>query len=130
MADFEALKAKYQSVEDTVKEFEPYGAKFVGSELDGEQLHFVAQVPSQVVENRVWDAIKAVDPDFADLKHEITNTGGADQTYTIVAGDNLSKVSKLFYGSPNHYGKIAEASGIDNPDHIQIGQQVTVPVLS
>lgn len=130
MADFQALKAKYQPVEDTVKEFEPYGAKFAGSELTGEQLHFVAQVPSEVVLNRVWDAIKSCDPTFADLKHEITNTGGAEQKYTIKSGDNLSKVSKLFYGNPNHYEKIAEASSISNPDHIQVGQEVTVPVLS
>ncbi len=130
MADFAALQAKYAPVVDTVKSFEPYGAKFVGSELVGEQYHLVAQVPSQVVENRVWDAIKAVDASYADLKHEITNTGGQDQKYQIAAGDNLSKVSKLFYGSPNHYGKIAEASGIANPDHIQVGQEVTVPVIS
>ena len=130
MADFAALQQKYAPVVDTIKSFEPYGAKFVGSELVGEQYHLVAQVPSQVVENRVWDSIKAVDPQFADLKHEISNTGGADQTYTIEAGDNLSKVSKLFYGNPNHYAKIAEASGIDNPDHIKVGQEVTVPVLS
>ena len=130
MADFQALKAKYQAVEDTVKEFEPYGAKFDGSELVGEQLHFVAHVPSQVVLDRVWDAIKSCDPTYADLKHEITNTGGAEQRYTIAAGDNLSKVSKLFYGTPNHYAKIAEASGIDNPDHIQVGQEVTVPALT
>ena len=130
MADFQALQAKYAPVVDTIKEFEPYGAKFDGSELVGEQYHLVAHVPSQVVENRVWNAIKAVDPTYADLKHEITNTGGADQKYTIQAGDNLSKVSKLFYGNPNKYAEIAKASGIDNPDHIQVGQEVTVPVLS
>lgn len=130
MADFAVLQQKYAPVVDTVKQFEPYGAKFVGSELTGEQYHLVAQVPSQVVENRVWDAIKAVDPQYADLKHEITNTGGVDQKYTIESGDNLSKVSKLFYGSPNHYSKIAEASGIDNPDHIQAGQEVTIPPLT
>jgi nucleoid-associated protein YgaU len=130
MADFAALQQKYAPVVDTIKEFEPYGAKFVGSELVGEQYHLVAQVPSQVVENRVWDAIKSVDPEYADLKHEITNTGGADQTYTIVAGDNLSKVSKLFYGNPNHYTKIAEASNLDNPDKIHPGDTVTIPVLS
>ena len=69
MADFEALQAKYAPVVDVVKQFEPYGAKFVGSELVGEQYHLVAQVPSKVVEDRVWDAIKAVDKTFADLKH-------------------------------------------------------------
>lgn len=129
MADFAALQQKYAPVVDTIKQFEPYGAKFVGSELTGEQYHLVAQVPSQVVLNRVWDSIKQIDPQFTDLKHEITNTGGAEQKYTIAAGDNLSKVSKLFYGSPNHYGKIAEASGIDNPDHVQVGQEVTIPVI-
>ena len=130
MADFAALQAKYAPVVDTVKQFEPYGAKFVGSELVGEQYHLVATVPSKVVLDRVWDAIKQVDPQFADLKHEITNTGGDEQSYTLVAGDNLSKVSKLFYGSPNHYAKIAQASGIDNPDHIKVGEEVTVPALS
>ncbi len=129
MADFQALNDKYMPVIDTVKEFEPYGAKFVGSELVGEQLHLVAEVPSQVVENRVWDAIKAVDPEFADLKHEITNTGGANQNYTVVAGDNLSKVSKLFYGNPNHYMKIAAASGKDDPNQCHIGDELVIPPL-
>jgi nucleoid-associated protein YgaU len=129
MADFQALQQKYAPVVDVVKSFEPYGAKFVGSELVGEQYHLVAQVPSQVVLDRVWDAIKQVDPTYADLKHEITNTGGQESTYTIEAGDNLSKVSKLFYGNPNHYAAIAKASGIDNPDKIHPGQTVTIPVL-
>ena len=129
MADFAALQTKYAPAVDTIKQFEPYGAKFVGSELVGEQYHLVAQVPSQVVENRVWDAIKAIDPTFSDLKHEITNTGGAEQTYTIQAGDNLSKVSKLFYGNANHYEAIAKASGMNDANKIQVGQTVTVPVL-
>ena len=129
MADFEALKAKYAPVVDVVKQFEPYGAKFVGSELTGEQYHLVATVPSKVVLNRVWDAIKSVDPQFADLKHEITNTGGDSQEYTIQAGDNLSKVSKLFYGNANHYEAIAKASGIADANKVQVGEKVTVPVI-
>ena len=129
MADFAALQAKYAPVVDVIKSFEPYGAKFDGSELTGEQYHLVAHVPSKVIENRVWDAIKAVDPTFSDLKHEITNTGGDDQTYTIVAGDNLSKVSKLFYGNANKYEAIAKANGMENPDKIQVGQTIKIPVL-
>ena len=128
MADFAALQQKYQPVVDTVKEFEPCGAKFVGSELVGEQYHLVAEVPSKVVLERVWDSIKAVDPQYADLKHEITNTGGDDQKYTIAAGDNLSKVSKLFYGMPNKYEAIAKASGLADANKIQVGQEVTVPL--
>ena len=130
MADFGALQQKYAPVVDVVKQFEPYGAKFVGSELVGEQYHLVAQVPSKVVENRVWDAIKTVDPTFADLKHEITNTGGDEQTYTIAAGDNLSKVSKLFYGNANKYEEIAKANGMADANKIQVGQEIKVPALS
>ena len=129
MADFAALQAKYAPVVEVVKEFEPYGAKFVGSELVGEQYHLVAQVPSKVVENRVWDSIKQVDPTFSDLKHEITNTGGDDQTYTIAAGDNLSKVSKLFYGNANKYEQIAQANGMADANKIQAGQTIKIPVL-
>ena len=130
MASFAELQQKYEPVVDTIKEFEPYGAKFVGSEQVGDQYHLVANVPSKVVMDRVWDAIKQVDPQFADLKHEITNTGGNDQTFTLQPGDNLSKVSKLFYGTPNHYEQIAKASGIADANKVQAGQQITVPAIS
>ena len=129
MADLDALKQKYQPVFDTIDSFSEYGAKIDSADLDGEKLHLKGEVPSTVIANRVWDAIKEVDPTFADLHHEIATTGGDNQAYTIKNGDNLSKVSKLFYGSANHYSKIAEASGIDNPDHIQVGQEVQVPPL-
>ena len=129
MADFQVLEQKYAPVVDTVKEFEPYGAKFVGSELAGEQYHLVAEVPSQVVLNRVWDAIKKVDPEYADLKHEITNTGGQDATYTIQAGDNLSKVSKLFYGNPNKYEEIAKANDLADANKVKVGEEIKIPVL-
>jgi nucleoid-associated protein YgaU len=129
MADFQALQQKYAPVVDVIKAFEPYGAKFVGSDLVGEQYHLVAQVPSQVVENRVWDVIKSVDPTYADLKHEITNTGGQNGSYTIQPGDNLSKVSELFYGNANKYESIAKANDMSDPNKIQVGQTITIPVL-
>lgn len=130
MADLEQLKQKYAPVLETLNEFAPYGARVDAVDLAGEQLHIKAEVPSQVVANRVWDAIKQCDPSYSDLKHEIGTTGGAEQPYTIKSGDNLSKISKLFYGNPNHYQKIAEANNIENPDRIQPGQTINLPVLS
>ena len=130
MADFQALQQKYAPVVDTIKQFEPYGAKFVGADVVGEQFHLVAQVPSQVVLNRVWDAIKKVDPTYADLKHEITNTGGQDGEYTVQSGDNLSKISKLFYGDANKYEAIAKANNLSDPNKIHAGQKLTIPVQS
>src|SRR5256885_2011236 len=101
MADLGQLKQKYAGVISTIESFGEFGAKVDAVELDGEQLHLKATVPSQVVANRIWDAIKQADPTFADLKHEIITAGGPEQPYTIKSGDSLSKVSKLFYGNAN-----------------------------
>jgi nucleoid-associated protein YgaU len=129
MANLEQLEQKYSPVIDTIQSFSEYGAKVEAVDLAGEQLHIKATVPSQVVANRVWDAIKQVDPSFSDLKHEIVTSGGAEQPYTVKPGDSLSKISKLFYGNANKYNAIAQANGIPNPDLIRAGQQINVPPL-
>ena len=129
MADFEALKAKYAGVLTTLESFGDLGATLEQVNLDGEQLHIKASVPSKVVLERVWDAIKSADATYADLHHEIANTGGDEQAYTIKSGDNLSTIAKRFYANANKYPAIAKANGIDNPDHIRVGQQINLPVL-
>lgn len=129
MADLEQLKQKYAPVIDTIGKFGAEGAAVQGVSLDGEKLYLKATVPSTVVANRVWDAIKQVDPQFADLHHEIVTSGGAEQPYTIKSGDNLSKISQHFYGSANHYQKIAEANGIADANKISAGQAIKIPVL-
>jgi nucleoid-associated protein YgaU len=129
MADLGQLKQKYNGAIEAVEGFAEYGAKLDAVELAGEQLHLKATVPSQVIANRVWDAIKQADPTFADLKHEIITTGGPDQTYTIKSGDSLSKISKLFYGNANKYNEIASHNGIANPDKISAGATINVPPL-
>lgn len=129
MADLEQLKQKYAPVIATIQEFASDGATLDEVSLDGEQLHLKATVPSQVIANRVWDAIKAVDPQFSDLHHEIVTKGTGDQTYIVNAGENLSRISKHFYGSASHSQKIAEANGLDNPDLIKVGQQLVIPIL-
>jgi hypothetical protein len=130
MADLDQLKQKYAPVVETIQGFSDLGAQVESESLDGDKLYLKGSVPSQVIANRVWDVIKQVDPQYADLHHEIATTGGPNQSYTVKSGDNLSKISARFYGSPNHYPKIAEASNISNPDKIQVGQQITIPVLS
>jgi nucleoid-associated protein YgaU len=46
---------------------------------------------------------------------------------TIQSGDNLSKVSKHFYGDANKYEKIAQANGIADANKIRAGQTITIP---
>ena len=51
------------------------------------------------------------------------------QYYTVVKGDNLSKISKQYYGDPNKYAKIFEANKpmLKSPDLIYPGQVLRVP---
>jgi nucleoid-associated protein YgaU len=51
------------------------------------------------------------------------------QTYEVKSGDNLSKISKQFYGDPNLYMKIVKANQpmIKNPDEIYPGQVLRIP---
>ena len=129
MADLNQLKQKYAPVIEAIQKFGNEGATVQDVSLDGEKLHLKASVPSTVVANRVWDVIKQVDPQFGDLHHEIVTSGGAEQPYTIKAGDNLSKISQHFYGSASHYQKIAQANGIADANRINAGQQISIPVL-
>ena len=124
MADIEQLKQKYQPV---LHALEVEGAQIIDVSLAGDQLAISATVVSEASKNRVWDAIKSADPTFADLKHDIQVVPG-DQIYTVQPGDNLSKVSKYFYGNANKYMDIAKANGLDNPDKIKAGQKLTIPV--
>jgi nucleoid-associated protein YgaU len=126
MADLNQLKQKYQPVIDTIQSFSAEGATIQDVSLDGDKLHLKASVPSPVIADRVWDAIKKVDPTYSDLHHEITTTG-TTQSYTIQSGDNLSKVSKHFYGDANKYEKIAQANGIADANKIRAGQTITIP---
>src|SRR5678815_3923078 len=49
--------------------------------------------------------------------------------YTVVAGDNLSKISKAQYGDPSKYMKIYEANTpmLKHPDKIYPGQVLRIP---
>ncbi len=51
----------------------------------------------------------------------------APRTYTVVSGDTLWAIAEKFYGDGNRYPEIAAASGISNPDLINVGQVVTIP---
>lgn len=130
MADLDQLKQKYAPVIALFAHFSRQGAQLDEPTLDGEKLVLKGSVPSTVVANRVWDTIKEVDPTYADLQHEIATTGTPEQSYMIAEGDNLSKISQFFYGAASHYQQIAEANSIDNPDHIRVGQELKIPVLS
>ncbi len=58
--------------------------------------------------------------------------GGESQTYTIKAGDTLSKISQHFYGDAEKHMDIyyANRDKIDNPDQLKVGDELTIPPAS
>src|SRR6266567_3517437 len=114
MADrFEQLKLKYQSVLNFIQS---QGVQLQNVNMEGDKLLIRASAPSADLKNRVWDQIKLVDASASDLIADIqapaaaaAAAGGAPtaaRTYTVQAGDSLSKISKQFYGDANKYMKI------------------------
>ena len=142
MADkLETLKAKYQSVLNFIQQ-QP-NTQLQNVNMEGDKLFIRAAAPSQDVKNKIWDQIKLVDPSYSDLTAEIQApeaaaaavAGGGNaatagpRTYTVQAGDNLSKISKHFYGDPNQYMKIVNANKetLPNPDKIKPGMELNIP---
>jgi nucleoid-associated protein YgaU len=76
-------------------------------------------------------------PDFSNVKSGSSSTAPRpaapaappEQTYTVVAGDSLSKISKKLYGDANQWKRIFEANRdqIKNPDLIHPGQKLKIP---
>jgi nucleoid-associated protein YgaU len=116
------LKDKYQPVADFMSR---NGFKIQHFHVDNGKAVLSASAPTEYLKNRAWDEIKKVDATFADLQHDITV--GSGTMYVVKSGDNLSNISKSFYGNANEYNKIAQANNISNPDKIQVGQQLKIP---
>jgi len=128
MADLATLQQKYEPVLKAIDRFTPEGAQLQDVSLNGDKLHVKATLPSQVTLNFVWDQIKKVDAQFADLDHELVNTGGQDQAYTVKSGDMLSKIAQHFYGDGNLYQVIVDANNISDPNKVGVGTQLNIPV--
>jgi nucleoid-associated protein YgaU len=122
MASFEELQAKYKAVLDKGHEV---GLSVQNINMEGDKLLIRGTVPADHGKNVLWDVIKTIDPNVSDAIIDINVQPGT--SYTVVAGDTLSKIAKRFYGDANHYPAIAKASGISNPDLIKVGQVITLP---
>jgi nucleoid-associated protein YgaU len=114
--------------------------KFDGSaqERDG-KLHFVGTVKTEAEKNEIWNAIKTIPSWQNDIVADIKVTGGgaaagggapqSGRTYTVKAGDTLSKIAKEHLGNANAYMEIFNANKdqLSDPDKIKPGQVLKIP---
>lgn len=144
MDRLEELKNKYKPALDAVQK---NGVRLSHLHVQDNKLFMQGAAPSQEAKNAVWNQIKSVDPSYSDLTCDLsidpslaptqtqTQTagaaagGGQGRTYKVQAGDSLSKIAKQFYGDANQYNRIFEANRgkLDNPDKIQVGQELVIP---
>lgn len=122
-----ALTEKYQSIIDLANSLGVTGLNV--NEGDG-VLHIDGTGTSDA-KQKLWDEYNRIDPDYrsGDLVLNITATdaaAGGGSTYTVAAGDSLSKIGAAHGVS---WQKIFEANKdkIDDPDKIFPGQELTIP---
>ena len=131
------LRDKYTYAIQTAKDLRMQGS---ADEKDG-KLYFHGTVPTQAEVNKIWDAIKTI-PDWRnDIVADIKATGApqpsaagtsgatAESTYTVKAGDTLSKIAKEKLGDANAYMEIFNANKdvLTDPNKIKPGQVLKIP---
>lgn len=70
--------------------------------------------------------------DFSDVQSQVSSTADETTAYTVVVGDNLSKIAKHFYGNANAWKQIFDANRdqLSDPDKIRAGQVLKIPAKS
>jgi nucleoid-associated protein YgaU len=125
-----ALRDKYNNAIQTAKGFGMQGS---ADERDG-KLHFHGTVQTQDQANKIWDAIKTIPTWQQEVVADIRAVGGAEGpqtqlTYTVKAGDTLSKIAKEHLGNSNAYMEIFDENKdqLSDPDKIKPGQVLKIP---
>lgn len=144
--ELEQMKQKYAQVLTSIQREQ---VRLSHVHIQDNKLFIQGVAPSEQAKNRVWDQIKQVNPNWSqELIADITvdtsasapqaqsasagqgQTSQGQRTYTVKAGDSLSKISKEFYGNPNDYMKVFEANRdqLTDPNKISPGQTLRIPV--
>jgi nucleoid-associated protein YgaU len=138
---FNELKQKYQTVLTTADQ---QHVQFQNLHVQDNKLFIKGTAPTEEAKSKFWDQVKLVSPNQDDITADISldssramgaavgGAGSSGDTYTVKAGDTLSKISKQHYGDANEYMGIfyANRNQLKDPDKIQVGQQLIVPAKS
>ena len=131
---FDALKQKYQPLITTV---DAQHIHLQNLHVQDNKLFMRGIAPSEAAKNQFWEELRRINPQADDITAEINvdpsmgqpSAAAPARTYTVKAGDTLSKISKQFYGDADEYMQIfyANRDKLKDPDRIQVGQVLTIP---
>ncbi|MEN9918041.1 MAG: hypothetical protein RL662_477 [Bacteroidota bacterium] len=121
-----ALQEKYAKLIQHAQTSGVTGLKVV----EQENILYVNGTASASVKDAMWAIYDQIDPDMraGDLVLNIEVAAGGEEIYEVKAGENLSKIASKYPGMT--WNKIYEANKdqIKNPDVIQPGQKLRIPL--
>ncbi len=120
-----SLVEKYQSLVDLASSLGVSGLNVT----EGEGfLKIEGSASSAEAKQALWNEYARIDPDYrsGDLVLEVSAPEAASVTYTVVSGDNLSKIGKQ-YGVTWQQIFEANRDQLSDPDKIQVGQELVIP---
>ena len=129
MINPEVVKTKWAPLVEFAKR---RGVSLKNVHIENDKLLIRGAAPNDAIKNEVWNAIKAIDPTYADLTADISIDASLkvpETIYEVVAGDSLSKIAKHFYNDANKYMKIFEDNKdqLSDPNKIKVGQKLRIP---
>lgn len=124
--DLAVVKGKYQAAIDLAK---ARNVMLHNVHIEGGKLLIKGSAPNEAEKNRIWDAVKKIDPVFADLTLDIGIDASIpapapqQKTYTVVAGDSLWKIAQMHLGNGAKFPEIIKA----NPGKLKDEKSVIHP---
>ena len=98
---------------------------------NGDTLVINGTAPDESAKQQLWDEYNRIDPDYKSgdliLNIQTANAAGGGNTYTVEAGDNLTKIGNK-YGIPWKAIWDANRDILHDPDKIYPGQELKIPV--
>ncbi len=91
---------------------------------------YITGSATESVKKELWDIYNQIDPDMrsGDLVLNIDVKEGGEETYEVQAGDNLSKIAQKYDGLTWQQIYEANKDTIKDPNIIQPGQKLRIPL--
>ena len=121
------LKEKYQGLLDLGAKLQ---VNLTEVKEEAGKLSLKGAAPYQLQKDAFWDKIKT----YPNWDKELSANIVVDKTdvygvHSVVSGDTLSKLAKVYLGDPKRYMDIFNINKdiLSNPDLIKVGQNLKIP---